>query len=122
MLPQSFGDKRMTRSRVRYDYDNPHQRPPYGEPEDWGYDNMFGVWVYVGDDKELEKRWNKELDLVESGEWDYERPIHASDLVPDSIIYHPSTQYDTRFERPARWTVWAVAGFCVAIAIALLRA
>ena len=107
---------------TRYPYDNPCQRPPYGNPEDWYFNDEFlGVWVNDGDDEELMRRWHTELDLVDSGEWDYERPIHLSDQIRSRIINSLSPPYEKRFERPAQLTVMVVAGVCVAIAIALLR-
>ena len=42
--------KNLPRSTRGYDYDDPGQRPPYGDAEDHAY---LGVWVYYGDDEEL---------------------------------------------------------------------
>lgn len=87
------------------DYGDPDRHPEWGDPEDWGFDNEFGCWVYCGDDEALQQRWDAELTLWEN---DYEYGPHP--LPP---------QYDPRFERRARITYWAVVALCVALGIVL---
>ena len=111
----------MPRSTRGYDYDDPGQRPPHGDAEDWEFDDAYlGVWVYYGDDEELKVRWDMEMDLVESWEWNYERPL--SYPIPIDAVLMPAQypRYDKRFERRAQLTIWWVVVVCLVIAVLLV--
>ena len=91
------------------DYGDPNKRPQWGAPEDWGFDDMFGAWVYVGDDEDLEKRCDRELTLWEN---DYEYGPHPSlPRIPP---------YDKKYVKAARITIKAAIILCVILLIWLV--
>ena len=85
------------------DYGDSETRPHWGDPEDWDFDNLFDVWVYIGEDEKLKQRWDSELTLWEN---DYK-------YGPDP----PPPTYDKKYAKAAKATMTAVVILCLILFI-----
>ena len=57
-------------SRQYVQYGDPNQIPFWGNPDDWGFDRKMCIWMYYGDDEQLQNRYWKELDVWMGQEFD----------------------------------------------------
>ena len=94
------------------DYGDPEKHPHWGDANDWDFDDLFGCWVYCGEDKQLQKRWDNELTAWEN-DWKYG---------PEEPTEDPISRYQNqkRYEKRAKITIGVVVIICICLAIWLL--
>ena len=64
-------DRQLSSPRRQYvQYGDPNKLPFWGDPDDWGFDRKMSIWMYYGDDEQLQDRYWKELDVWMGQEFD----------------------------------------------------